>query len=99
MLGESVHSASTIVARRDNLVALLATAGGTVDTVNTLFARNPDAGKELVVGVDQVFGSFADDPEALPYTRSQFNSGVAQPRRNFPVGTRASRWSGRWTCR
>lgn len=86
MLGSSVRSAETIVSRRDRLVQLLATAGGTIDTVNTLFARNPNSGKELVVGLDQVFGSLAADPDALSYTAANLNTALNKLGETFHWG-------------
>lgn len=43
VLSDSVTTARTLAERRSQLVALLTNAGTTVDSVNTLFARNPDA--------------------------------------------------------
>ncbi|WP_068270953.1 MlaD family protein [Aldersonia kunmingensis] len=86
VLASSVQSSETIVSRRDRLVEMLASAGGTVDTVNTLFARNPDSGKELVVGLDQVFGSLAADPDALPYTAANLNSALNKLGATFSWG-------------
>lgn len=72
-LGASVATATTLTQRRSNLVALLTTATGAIDSVNTLFDRNPDSGKELTVGVDQLFGSLAAEPDALPDAVANLN--------------------------
>lgn len=68
VLAESVTTARTLTERRANLVALLTNASGAVDSVNSLFARNPNAAKELVPGLGGLFGSLADDPQAIPHT-------------------------------
>lgn len=71
VLGESVLTARTIADRRGELMALITGTSGTVDSVNTLFARNPDAGKQITAGTAELFGSLAADPSAI--TRSLLN--------------------------
>ncbi len=73
VLANSVTTARTVVERRTQLVDVLTGSAGTVDAVNGLFARNPDAGKELVVGLDQLFGGLAKDPQAIPDTAANLN--------------------------
>ncbi|MCX5042987.1 MCE family protein [Aldersonia sp. NBC_00410] len=86
VLNSSVTTANTLVAERDNLVALLASAGGTVDTVNALFAANPNSGKELVVGLDNVFGAMAGDPSAITQTMVNLNNSLAALNTTFNWG-------------
>ncbi|WP_062984031.1 MCE family protein [Nocardia anaemiae] len=74
VLSDSVTTARTLTERRDNLVALLTNASGAVDSLNSLFARNPDAGKDLVVGLDGLFGGLARDPQAIPDTAANLNA-------------------------
>lgn len=75
VLGSSVQTARTIADRRSELVALITGASGTVDTVNDLFARNPNVGKEVTVGTSDMFGAITADPTAV--TRSLLNLGEA----------------------
>ncbi|PXX68401.1 virulence factor Mce-like protein [Nocardia tenerifensis] len=86
VLSESVTTARTLTERRDRLVALLTNANGAVDSVNSLFARNPDAGKEVVSGVDELFGSLAEDPRALPETAANLNVALHKLRSVFGFG-------------
>ncbi|MFC9659464.1 MlaD family protein [Nocardia sp. NPDC127606] len=67
-LGRSVQTARTITERRAQVIELLTSAGTATDATQALFARNPDAGKELVVGLDETFGALAADPSALSDT-------------------------------
>ncbi|MBF6296081.1 MCE family protein [Nocardia amamiensis] len=71
VLGSSVQTASTIADRRSELVALITGTSRTMDTVNDLFARNPDVGKEVTAGTSDMFGALAADPDAI--TRSLLN--------------------------
>ncbi len=73
VLAESVTSARTLTERRANLVALLANASNTIDTVNGLFAANPNSAKELVPGLGQLFGSLAKDTDAIPFAIGNLN--------------------------
>nr|WP_067702608.1 MCE family protein [Nocardia jejuensis] len=77
-LNQSVTSARTLVDRRANLVALLTSAGSALDTTNALFARNPDSGKELVVGLDQTFGALAADPDAIAFAIGNLNTALSR---------------------
>ncbi|WP_069163932.1 MlaD family protein [Nocardia altamirensis] len=86
VLSESVTTARTLTERRDQLVALLTNASGAVDSVNSLFARNPDAGKDVVAGVGQLFGSLAEDPQALQATAANFNVALGKLRSVFSFG-------------
>lgn len=76
VLTESVTAAQTLTERRSNLVALLANASGAIDSVNSLFARNPNAAKDLVPGLGQLFGGLAEDPDAIPYTARNLNQSL-----------------------
>ncbi|MEV0686246.1 MCE family protein [Nocardia sp. NPDC050378] len=67
-LGRSVQTAQTITARRAQVIELLASAEAATAATQALFARNPDAGKELVVGLDATFGALAADPAAMTET-------------------------------
>ncbi|WP_433682567.1 MCE family protein [Nocardia sp. CA-119907] len=86
VLSDSVTTARTLTERRDNLVALLTNASGTVDSVNALFARNPDSGKDLVAGLDGLFGGLARDPQAIPDTAANFNAALQRVRTTFGFG-------------
>ncbi|WP_378734176.1 MCE family protein [Nocardia brasiliensis] len=86
VLSESVTTARTLTERRDKLVALLTNANGAIDSVNSLFARNPDAGKEVVSGVDELFGSLAEDPQALQDTAANLNVSLRRLRSVFGFG-------------
>ncbi|MFE9578709.1 MlaD family protein [Nocardia sp. NPDC006044] len=86
VLSESVTTARTLTERRDRLVALLTNASGAVDSVNSLFARNPDAGKDVVSGLDELFGSLAEDPRALQQTAANLNVALQNLRSVFGFG-------------
>ncbi|WP_280182524.1 MlaD family protein [Nocardia cyriacigeorgica] len=88
VLSESVTTARTLTERRDKLIALLANASGAVDSVNSLFARNPNAAKELVPGLDELFGSLARDPDAIPYTAANLNATLEKMQSVFRFGPR-----------
>ncbi|MEU6560663.1 MlaD family protein [Nocardia nova] len=77
-LGDSVTTARTLTERRSNLIALLTEAGRTVDATNGLFARNPDAGKELTIGLDDTFGALATDPGAIAGAVANLNSALSR---------------------
>ncbi|MFC9438336.1 MlaD family protein [Nocardia sp. NPDC057030] len=68
VLGTSVQTARTIADRRSELVALITGTGSTVDTVNDLFARNGDVGKQVTAGTSDMFGAVAADPSAITRT-------------------------------
>ncbi|NKY37844.1 MCE family protein [Nocardia speluncae] len=94
VLSESVTTARTVTERRENLVTMLANAGGAVDSVNSLFARNPDAAKELVPGLDGLFGALAQDPEAIPTAVADLNTALGNLSGAFGWGAqRQMRWS------
>lgn len=73
VLDDSLTTADTLTQRRANLIAMLTTAGGTVDTVNALFARSPNAGKALVSGTNMMIGTLAADPDAIPDSVANLN--------------------------
>ncbi|WP_068052385.1 MlaD family protein [Nocardia xishanensis] len=86
VLAESVTAARTFTERRDNLVALLANASNTIDSVNSLFARSPDAAKDLVPGLDELFGSLAQDTQAIPDTARNLNASLEKLATVFHFG-------------
>ncbi|WP_067564830.1 MlaD family protein [Nocardia acidivorans] len=86
VLSQSVTTAKTLTDQRSALVALLANGGTAVDAVNTLFAANPDSGKFLVSGLDELFGSLAQDPQAIPYAISNLNTALRRLRTVFTFG-------------
>ncbi|MGW4635263.1 MlaD family protein [Nocardia sp. NPDC004415] len=92
-LGRSVRTARTITDRRAQLIDLLTNASAATDATQALFARNPDAGKELVVGLDQTFGALAADPAALTDTVRELNTSLARLGSVFNWGpSRQMRW-------
>ncbi|MGW0179310.1 MCE family protein [Nocardia sp. NPDC003345] len=94
VLSESVTTARTLTERRQNLITMLANAGGAVDSVNGLFARSPDAAKELVPGLDGLFGSLARDPDAIPTAVANLNAALGKLSSAFNWGPqRQMRWS------
>ncbi|MEU1984209.1 MCE family protein [Nocardia sp. NPDC019395] len=94
VLSESVTTARTLTERRENLITMLANASGAVDSVNSLFARSPDAAKELVPGVDSLFGALAQDPEAIPTAVANLNAALGKLSGAFGWGAqRQMRWS------
>lgn len=94
VLSESVTTARTLTERRENLITMLANASGAVDSVNELFARNPDAAKDLVPGLDGLFGSLAQDPEAIPTAVANLNEALGKLSGAFGWGAqRQMRWS------
>ncbi|WP_280235680.1 MlaD family protein [Nocardia cyriacigeorgica] len=78
VLAASVTSARTITERRTGVVALLTGAGTAIDATNALFARNPDAGKELVAGLDDTFGALAADPDAIAVSVANLNEALGK---------------------
>ncbi|WP_067660675.1 MlaD family protein [Nocardia harenae] len=86
VLAESVTTARTLTERREGLVNLLATAGGAVDSVNELFARNPDSAKELVPGLSGLFGSLAGDADTIPLAVHNLNYALRQLAGVFSFG-------------
>lgn len=86
VLSESVTTAKTLTERRAALVALLTTGGQSIDTVNSLFAANPDSGKFLVSGLNELFGSLAQDPQAIPYAISNLNTALQRLSGVFTFG-------------
>ncbi|MBF6169923.1 MlaD family protein [Nocardia blacklockiae] len=86
VLSDSVTTARTLTERRGNLVALLTNAGGAVDSVNALFARNPDSGKFLVSGLDDLFGGLARDPDAIPFAAANLNTALQRLKTVFRWG-------------
>lgn len=86
MLTKSVTTARTLTEQRSNLVALLTNGGTAVDSINSLFARNPDSGKFLVSGLNGLFGSLAQDPDAIPYAISNLNTALQRLQTTFTFG-------------
>ncbi|WP_459548108.1 MlaD family protein [Nocardia sp. X0981] len=94
VLSESVTTARTLTERRENLITMLATASGAVDSVNGLFARSPDAAKELVPGLDSLFGALSQDPEAIPTAVADLNAALAKLAPSFSWGAQGQmRWN------
>ncbi|MEU0539096.1 MCE family protein [Nocardia sp. NPDC005978] len=86
VLSESVTTAKTLTEQRAAMVALLTNGGSAIDTVNGLFAANPDSGKFLVSGLNELFSSLAKDPQAIPYAVSNLNAALAQLQTVFTFG-------------
>ncbi|MCP2319994.1 virulence factor Mce family protein [Nocardia amikacinitolerans] len=78
VLEESITAARTITERRAGVIELLTSAGGAVDATNRLFAANPDAGKELVIGLDETFGALAADPDAIAVTAANLDDALGR---------------------
>ncbi|WP_019925055.1 MlaD family protein [Nocardia sp. BMG111209] len=85
-LSKSVTTARTLTEQRADLVQLLTGGGHAVDTVNGLFARNPDSGKYLVSGLNGLFGSLAEDPQAIPYSIATLNTALQRLQSTFTFG-------------
>lgn len=85
-LSRSVKVAGTISQRRASLIQLLVGSGSTVDSVNTLFARNPDVGKEVVGGLNQTFGALAKDAGAIPESVGSLNTSLRKLDSTFRWG-------------
>lgn len=85
-LAKSVTTARTLTEQRAALVSLLTNGGSAVDTVNGLFARNPDSGKFLVSGLNQLFGSLAQDPQAIPFAIANLNTALQRLQGVFTFG-------------
>ncbi|MCX4098221.1 MlaD family protein [Nocardia sp. alder85J] len=86
MLSKSVTTARTLTEQRTALVQLLTTGGHAVDTVNGLFAANPDSGKFLVSGLNGLFASLAQDPQAIPYAIATLNTALQRLQTAFTFG-------------
>ncbi|WP_194816015.1 MlaD family protein [Nocardia sp. XZ_19_385] len=86
VLAESVTAARTLTEGRANLIALLSNASNTIDSVNGLFAANPNSAKELVPGLDQLFGSLAQETDAIPATVRNLNAALARLATVFHFG-------------
>ncbi|MFC8047044.1 MlaD family protein [Nocardia sp. NPDC057353] len=78
VLGSSVQTATTISDRRTQLVELITGASGTFDTINNLFAQNPDVGKQVTAGTSSMFGSLASDPAAVTQSIVNLNRSLAK---------------------
>ncbi|WP_327149005.1 MlaD family protein [Nocardia sp. NBC_01329] len=74
VLASSVQTASTIADRRAELVNVITGASSMADQINDLFARNPNVGKELTVGMNQTFGALAANPASITNAISNLNS-------------------------
>ncbi|MGW3542274.1 MlaD family protein [Nocardia niigatensis] len=85
-LAKSVTTARTLTEQRTALMELLTSGGTAVDTVNGLFARNPDSGKFLVSGLNQLFGSLAQDPQAIPTAIANLNTALQRLQSTFTFG-------------
>lgn len=86
VLADSVKTAQTISDRRGELISLIAGTSATVDKVNTLFARNPDVGKQVTSGTSEMFGALSDDPGAIPQAIANLNNSVRKLATTFHWG-------------
>ncbi|RMI30324.1 MCE family protein [Nocardia stercoris] len=86
VLADSVTTARTLNQHRTDVIALLAGGNATIDSVNNLFAANPDSGKVLVSGLDQLFGGIARDPQALADTAANLNTSLRRLQQVFTFG-------------
>ncbi|WP_026918946.1 MCE family protein [Gordonia shandongensis] len=65
-LGKSAVPAMTIAEKSEQLTGLLSSAGGLLDQVQALFAKNADGGKRIVHDMNIMLGATMLDPDALP---------------------------------
>jgi phospholipid/cholesterol/gamma-HCH transport system substrate-binding protein len=86
VLGSSVKTAQTIADHRSALVALISGTAGTVDTVNGLFARNGDVGKQVTAGTSDMFGAIAADANSIPDTIASLNNSLRKLSETFHWG-------------
>ncbi|MFE9321683.1 MCE family protein [Nocardia sp. NPDC052278] len=86
VLGTSVKTAQTIADHRTALVALISGTAGTVDTVNGLFARNGDIGKQITAGTSDMFGALAADANSIPDTIASLNNSLRKLSTTFHWG-------------
>ncbi|MGY4098161.1 MCE family protein [Nocardia sp. R16R-3T] len=86
VLGSSVKTAQTIADHRTALVALISGTAGTVDTVNGLFARNGDIGKQITAGTSDMFGALASDANSIPDTIASLNTSLRKLSTTFHWG-------------
>ncbi|GAA5046288.1 MCE family protein [Nocardia callitridis] len=86
VLGNSVQTAQTIADKRSQLVALITGTSATMDTVNDLFARNPDTGKQVTAGTSDMFGALAADPSAITASLVNLNETVRRMDTTFHWG-------------
>lgn len=86
VLGNSVKTAQTIADHRSALVALISGTAGTVDTVNALFARNGDVGKQVTAGTSDMFGAIAADANSIPDTIATLNNSLRKLGQTFHWG-------------
>ncbi|WP_433600266.1 MCE family protein [Nocardia sp. CA-135953] len=86
VLGSSVKTAQTIADHRTALVALISGTAGTVDTVNGLFARNGDIGKQITAGTGDMFGALAADANSIPDTIASLNNSLRKLSTTFHWG-------------
>ncbi|MGW5317985.1 MCE family protein [Nocardia thailandica] len=86
VLADSVTAARTLNEHRTQVVDLLTQGNLTVDSVNTLFAASPNAGKDLVAGLDGLFGALAKDPSQLQSAMANLNRSLAKLQNTFNFG-------------
>ncbi|QLY31024.1 MlaD family protein [Nocardia huaxiensis] len=86
VLSESVQTAATISNRRAELVSLIGGTSATVDKINSLFARNPNVGKEVTTGTSALFGAISEDPNAIPIAIANLNNSVRKLGSTFHWG-------------
>ncbi|MFH5211304.1 MCE family protein [Antrihabitans sp. NCIMB 15449] len=86
VLGTSVTTANTIAEKRGQLASILAGGAGTTDTLNELFARNPNAGKDVVAGLAPTFGALSSDQASIPAAIANLNTGLRALDATFHYG-------------
>ncbi|WP_062981570.1 MCE family protein [Nocardia anaemiae] len=86
VLGSSVRTAQTIADHRSQLIALISGTAGTVDSVNSLFARNGDVGKQVTAGTSDMFGALAADANSIPDTIASLNNSLRKLSTTFHWG-------------
>ncbi|WP_433712684.1 MCE family protein [Nocardia sp. CA-084685] len=86
VFGKSVKTAQTIADHRSQLIALISGTAGTVDSVNSLFARNGDIGKQVTAGTSDMFGALAADANSIPDTIASLNNSLRKLSTTFHWG-------------
>ncbi|WP_216891992.1 MlaD family protein [Nocardia alni] len=86
-LADSVKTAQTISDKRAAVAGLITGTESTVDKVNSLFAANGNAGEQLTVGMGDLFGNLAGQPQAIPAAIANLNTSIRQLNTTFHWGT------------
>lgn len=77
-LGRSVIPAMTIAENQSQLTAVLSAAQGLLDETQMLFAKNGDAGKQVVSDLNPTLGAATFEPGALPEALDALNALAAR---------------------